>query len=140
PYLRDNASARITVRSTPPKRTASILMWSTRSWQEGGAARPAANSLSCGFCSASAAPPDRKSTRLNSSHLVNSYAVFCLKKKKFHRNCVLRRLGRHIGDPPNPCHPGGGGGDYREVAVPLHTRKCQLRDVPSSEPVGADIP
>src|SRR5256885_6812025 len=28
--------------------------------------------------------PDRKSTRLNSSHLVISYAVFCLKKKK---NC-----------------------------------------------------
>src|SRR2546426_6441479 len=28
---------------------------------------------------------DRKSTRLNSSHLVISYAVFCLKKKKRHR-------------------------------------------------------
>src|SRR5205807_10032820 len=27
------------------------------------------------------APIDRKSTRLNSSHLVISYAVFCLKKK-----------------------------------------------------------
>src|SRR5256885_8880172 len=27
---------------------------------------------------------DRKSTRLNSSHLVISYAVFCLKKKKVH--------------------------------------------------------
>src|SRR5256885_10932514 len=27
-------------------------------------------------------PPDRKSTRLNSSHLVISYAVFCLKKKR----------------------------------------------------------
>src|SRR5256885_8616935 len=26
---------------------------------------------------------DRKSTRLNSSHLVISYAVFCLKKKTF---------------------------------------------------------
>src|SRR5688500_19341727 len=26
-------------------------------------------------------PADRKSTRLNSSHLVISYAVFCLKKK-----------------------------------------------------------
>src|SRR5215467_6740211 len=26
-------------------------------------------------------PRDRKSTRLNSSHLVSSYAVFCLKKK-----------------------------------------------------------
>src|SRR5947207_10477174 len=27
-------------------------------------------------------PQDRKSTRLNSSHTVISYAVFCLKKKK----------------------------------------------------------
>src|SRR5256885_13279794 len=27
-------------------------------------------------------PADRKSTRLNSSHLVISYAVFCLKKKR----------------------------------------------------------
>src|SRR5438552_13942453 len=27
-------------------------------------------------------PLDRKSTRLNSSHQINSYAVFCLKKKK----------------------------------------------------------
>src|SRR2546426_7070004 len=31
---------------------------------------------------------DRKSTRLNSSHLVISYAVFCLKKKK--KNKLLR--------------------------------------------------
>src|SRR2546426_8212151 len=29
---------------------------------------------------------DRKSTRLNSSHLVISYAVFCLKKKKKKRS------------------------------------------------------
>src|SRR5256885_4160172 len=29
-------------------------------------------------------PIDRKSTRLNSSHLVISYAVFCLKKKNEH--------------------------------------------------------
>src|SRR3989454_8180826 len=29
---------------------------------------------------------DRKSTRLNSSHLVISYAVFCLKKKKIKHN------------------------------------------------------
>src|SRR2546426_2867621 len=33
---------------------------------------------------------DRKSTRLNSSHLVISYAVFCLKKKKkYLKNYVL---------------------------------------------------
>src|SRR2546426_8035652 len=31
--------------------------------------------------------PDRKSTRLNSSHLVISYAVFCLKKKN--QQCVM---------------------------------------------------
>src|SRR5256885_7825646 len=41
---------------------------------------------------------DRKSTRLNSSHLVISYAVFCLKKKKdihtqcIHHHCLDRRF------------------------------------------------
>src|SRR5258708_31572049 len=30
-------------------------------------------------------PQDRKSTRLNSSHQIISYAVFCLKKKKNNR-------------------------------------------------------
>src|SRR5256885_9133663 len=37
---------------------------------------------------------DRKSTRLNSSHLVISYAVFCLKKKKSIH--VHERIVRHI--------------------------------------------
>src|SRR5256885_14832486 len=32
---------------------------------------------------------DRKSTRLNSSHLVISYAVFCLKKKKKNTKLTL---------------------------------------------------
>src|SRR5215211_9120535 len=31
---------------------------------------------------------DRKSTRLNSSHTVISYAVFCLKKKKRHKTPI----------------------------------------------------
>src|SRR2546427_5872958 len=38
--------------------------------------------------------PDRKSTRLNSSHSQISYAVFCLKKKKITNNTrytVMRR-------------------------------------------------
>src|SRR5438034_2289835 len=34
---------------------------------------------------------DRKSTRLNSSHTVISYAVFCLKKKKEHANSSTNR-------------------------------------------------
>src|SRR5690625_5030997 len=35
-------------------------------------------------------PSDRKSTRLNSSHVAISYAVFCLKKKKIERTCNSR--------------------------------------------------
>src|SRR5205807_6821091 len=35
---------------------------------------------------------DRKSTRLNSSHLVISYAVFCLKKKKTNFSIVILLL------------------------------------------------
>src|SRR2546426_7014170 len=34
---------------------------------------------------------DRKSTRLNSSHLVISYAVFCLKKKKRRQYELVRQ-------------------------------------------------
>src|SRR3712207_7973755 len=34
--------------------------------------------------------PDRKSTRLNSSHANISYAVFCLKKKKLF-NCITQQ-------------------------------------------------
>src|SRR5256885_10396230 len=40
---------------------------------------------------------DRKSTRLNSSHLVISYAVFCLKKKK--HNCddtIIVIIGQYV--------------------------------------------
>src|SRR2546421_1516687 len=36
-------------------------------------------------CSSPKNPPDRKSTRLNSSHDQISYAVFCLEKKKHHK-------------------------------------------------------
>src|SRR5256885_8304532 len=35
---------------------------------------------------------DRKSTRLNSSHLVISYAVFCLKKKKKQSHTLLSHI------------------------------------------------
>src|SRR6266571_2519925 len=46
---------------------------------------------------------DRKSTRLNSSHMSSSYAVFCLKKKK-------NRLRRYATDRTGPgrghCGPG----------------------------------
>src|SRR5690349_23725681 len=37
-------------------------------------------------------PRDRKSTRLNSSHVEISYAVFCLKKKKKQKNIKIHRV------------------------------------------------
>src|SRR5437870_10947633 len=48
---------------------------------------------------------DRKSTRLNSSHVAISYAVYCLKKKTSHRLCDKNR--RENDDPP--FSPGSGG-------------------------------
>src|SRR5947207_7932752 len=39
---------------------------------------------------------DRKSTRLNSSHTVISYAVFCLKKKKKNKNRYRYRNNEHV--------------------------------------------
>src|SRR5258708_2375424 len=46
--------------------------------------------LNCGPQCGSASARDRKSTRLNSSHQIISYAVFCLKKKNSPENhlCV----------------------------------------------------
>src|SRR5439155_5938748 len=51
---------------------------------------------------------DRKSTRLNSSHVAISYAVFCLKKKKAepatdgHQNHSDHGLVRDIEEPQRP--------------------------------------
>src|SRR5256885_8557636 len=39
---------------------------------------------------------DRKSTRLNSSHLVISYAVFCLKKKKRSIEALISAAASHL--------------------------------------------
>src|SRR2546429_4904358 len=44
-----------------------------------------------GLVSAGPLDPDRKSTRLNSSHGYISYAVFCLKKKKNRRLLMTQR-------------------------------------------------
>src|SRR5258708_10910507 len=38
---------------------------------------------------------DRKSTRLNSSHQIISYAVFCLKKKTTHQHCGVVLVTRY---------------------------------------------
>src|SRR5258708_20922765 len=43
---------------------------------------------------------DRKSTRLNSSHHIISYAVFCLKKKK---TCQNSKTNHTLHNPPYVC-------------------------------------
>src|SRR5256885_3771963 len=73
---------------------------------------------------------DRKSTRLNSSHLVISYAVFCLKKKKISWSIYVCKRTRHQPashtcrtsapdtDPSRECTP----------AAAVHTRcRCGRR-------------
>src|SRR5436190_8634918 len=63
------------LHSFPTRRSSDLSTATTRRWSSRGTARQASSSQT-------AASSDRKSTRLNSSHTVNSYAVFCLKKKK----------------------------------------------------------
>src|SRR5690625_6268796 len=55
---------------------------------------------------------DRKSTRLNSSHVAISYAVFCLKKKKIRKETSPKRsvnsyiTRRHAAQPANIVRTG----------------------------------
>src|SRR3954464_10723999 len=42
---------------------------------------------------------DRKSTRLNSSHTIISYAVFCLKKKTFLAEDIAALMRRNVTNP-----------------------------------------
>src|SRR5258708_17515128 len=47
---------------------------------------------------------DRKSTRLNSSHQIISYAVFCLKKKKTGISaCIIRQTSIRRASKSEPC-------------------------------------
>src|SRR5205814_9606838 len=71
--------------ATAPGRADGRSAGSTRRWS--GAARRRRRSARSrgGTASAPRASGDRKSTRLNSSHLGISYAVFCLKKKTIHQ-------------------------------------------------------
>src|SRR5256885_13265908 len=74
---------------------------------------------------------DRKSTRLNSSHLVISYAVFCLKKKKNNN-----RLRHRIQYPPTtsaaPLAPFYVA-RFRASSYNTHSDRCQRID-PSPSP------
>src|SRR5690349_13869802 len=82
PFPRESRTIR---RVAPVPRSAFFLM---RSFQPAPGRHPrriCCNIFRCPTSLARLSPPrktDRKSTRLNSSHVEISYAVFCLKKKK----------------------------------------------------------
>src|SRR2546430_3128221 len=59
--------------------------------------------------------PDRKSTRLNSSHSQISYAVFCLKKKKHKQR--FQQVTAMIGS------------DLTEHALEIITVQCHMRSL-----------
>src|SRR5256885_2623376 len=76
---------------------------------------------------------DRKSTRLNSSHLVISYAVFCL-KKKIHPEAVSRPTAH---EPSQYRHQPGG---YGRRAVRLRLRPRARDPAPSPHSAAASPP
>src|SRR5256885_10812213 len=61
---------------------------------------------------------DRKSTRLNSSHLVISYAVFCLKKKRHLRHAAANHPRGRRGRGKNRFAAGPQGQRRRRRPVP----------------------
>src|SRR5262245_62596067 len=79
---------------------------------------------------------DRKSTRLNSSHLGTSYAVFCLKKKKRTREGTKAACTDHLAATRgsanvDPVRPGIGdevpGSQPSEVPAEHHTCERVVR-------------
>src|SRR6266446_7460276 len=84
------AAASDAPRAGPPCRPSRVLVLA-------GRARRGPEDPGCHDRSDRPAARDRKSTRLNSSHLVISYAVFCLKKKKNKEkaDCHPQKEARH---------------------------------------------
>src|SRR5437667_5700902 len=78
-FFNDTASAEIYTLSLHD----ALPIWIFR---RGQLLSAAAYSVGHGTNDAQKTMGDRKSTRLNSSHITISYAVFCLKKKKTHRH------------------------------------------------------
>src|SRR5205814_1238519 len=74
---------------------------------------------------------NRKSTRLNSSHLGNSYAVFCLKKKKIHHHSHAFRYDQpalqHDPQGRARCDAGAACCGYRRFTCGRRTRPIQTR-------------
>src|SRR5690625_4974167 len=67
---------------------------------------------------------DRKSTRLNSSHVAISYAVFCLKKKKSHTDRPQLQPAKAIDQLAQPLQRGEGASVSADD-TPARVRRCE---------------
>src|SRR2546430_1574612 len=74
-------------------RTTPVTLSSCPRWKSSRSATGERASHGSTASATSGSDPDRKSTRLNSSHSQISYAVFCLKKKK---SCIVRHLQQYL--------------------------------------------
>src|SRR5690606_27437712 len=82
--LRNSAATRCSMATvTPAPRPAAdhAAVWFGKTWIAESGTFSARNSLLVSVCGSAPAGSDRKSTRLNSSHVKISYAVFCLQKQ-----------------------------------------------------------
>src|SRR5690625_5394951 len=89
----------------PPRSTLFPYTTLFRSWKERGVSSTKDHNY--GFAGRNG---DRKSTRLNSSHVAISYAVFCLKKKKKQdkdetARCCSESKGKHGAKGASQCAP-----------------------------------
>src|SRR5256885_5374383 len=79
------STATVTDASSPPKAVPGVVVRFTVTGANPGSGSQTTDQFGqavFSYTGQNAGAEDRKSTRLNSSHLVISYAVFCLKKKK----------------------------------------------------------
>src|SRR6516162_8563362 len=70
---------------------------------------------------------DRKSTRLNSSHLVISYAVFCLKKKKKSICLIFAAQGHAAASSHETSRKHRGTSGDQMLFLPPNRRPAQLK-------------
>src|ERR1022692_4007028 len=76
---------------------------------------------------------DRKSTRLNSSHLVISYAVFCLKKKKKERTLRPSTLYRNLSGSLSSLAGEHVAGPICTLPLTMFDLLCYLRLMPGHD-------
>src|SRR5690625_7032889 len=91
------------LHSFPTRRSSDLTPATQCAACHGGASQQQREAGRCAYSRAIASNRDRKSTRLNSSHVAISYAVFCLKKKKIKiQEMYIKYVYTRKGDVPIP--------------------------------------